>query len=643
MRRIHTPQSTMITALAAFALALFVGAPAAFAQQEGQPAEDTTSPPPADIPPPVVDTPPAPDPTPPPPAAPAPLPADDPPEDDDNPSADDIFGDDDDDLGDDDGWNDETPEPTFPRLEHRGYFRFRADMFSNMHLGTNFRDQFGKTLGTSAFLPPVTENFANNSDQTQDRADVGESNDETFLASANMRFRYQPTFLISDSLKIAATFDVLDNLVLGSTPDFHFTRPDTPLNAFSGTQAPPGGDFQFQDSIRVKELYGEWKIFGAPLRFGRMKSDWGLGILANGGEDWDDDYGDYVDRVMIALQFYGIYVFGGYDIISSGPTYKQDYSPFGQAYDMTETDDVQQGFIGVFSRPLRDDEVAERRDALVKRREPVFDWGIYMVARTQTLDLSQSSHGDVSDGTATYDDLELVKREGWAIIPDIWLRFEYRPSFTQRVRLELEATMIYGKVERVVDDPTSKERELLQWGVAFEGDYTMGGLTIGLDAGAASGDDAEFLAVQDRSNFAAAGNSNTDVTNFKFDRNYRIDQILFSEVIGTVTNAWYAKPYVQYDLFDSPDGAIGGRLDILVAGALEKDAYPGNEMFLGTEFDAKIFIEDTNKFYADISFGLFLPGGAWDLIPGFNGYGQDQPRVEAELAWTLQTHLVIKY
>ena len=122
-----------------------------------------------------------------------------------------------------------------------------------------------------------------------------------------MRLRYQPTFLVSPSLKFAATFDVLDNLVLGSTPDFSIDRPDTPLAAFSTAQAPPGEGFQFQESIRVKELYGEWKLLGAPLRFGRMKSHWGLGMLANGGDEWDDDFGDYVDRVMIALQFYGIY------------------------------------------------------------------------------------------------------------------------------------------------------------------------------------------------------------------------------------------------------------------------------------------------------------------------------------------------
>ena len=623
-------------------LLLWVGAPA-LAQEAGEAAPATETEPPA------TETQPAEE-------APTETPADVPAETNSEQSAsdrleettntlDDVFGDDDfSDEGEDDAWGDELEEPQFPRLEHRGYFRFRADMFSGLDLGTHYRTTSGATQGTSAFRPPLTENGINNTDADPEQ---GAENDESVIGGANLRFRWQPTFLISPSFKFTATFDVMDNLVMGSTPDFNFSRPDAPLSAFSTTQAPPGEGFQFQDSIRVKEVWGEWKLLGMPLRFGRMKSDWGLGILANGGDDWDDDFGDYNDRVMLVTQLYGMYFFGGYDIVSSGPTYKQADNPFGQAYDLTDTDDVQQGFFGVFSKPLQEEELTARRNHLVRDRKVAFDWGLYTVFRSQNLDQNSTS---AAPGTP-YDEIELINRSAWAVIPDLWLRLEYRPSYTQRLRLELEATMVYGEIENVLnefDKSDNAKRELLSWAVAFEGDYTTGGLTLGLDAGAASGDSANCLAVQDCKNFAnsdpvTGGTTNDKITNFRFDRNYHVDQILFREVIGTVTNAWYAKPYIRYDLYESPDGALGGRLDVLVAGALEEDAYPGSGSFLGTEIDATIFVEDANKFYADLSFGLFLPGGAFDLLPGYQGYPTDSPKVEASLAWTLQTHLVLKY
>ena len=558
---------------------------------------------------------------------------------------DDLLEDDDDDFDDegDGGWDDDEPEPTFPRVELRGYYRFRADMFGNNDLGTS-RLVNNRLVGTSGFRPPVTENLINNADPDTS-ATVGRSQEEDFLASANMRLRLQPTFHVTESLKFAATFDVLDNLVLGSTPDFDPTRPDIPLAAFSGSQAPPGSRFQFQDSIQVKELYGEWRILGMPLRFGRMALQWGLGMMANDGEGWDHDFGDYQDRVMTAVGFYGVYMFGGYDIVSSGPTYKQPFQPFGQAYDITETDDVEQGFFGIFMKPVSDEEKAKRRERLVKQRKPSFDWGLYGVFRRQRLDVDNTTLTDINENPETYDydGVQLIERRAWAVIPDLWLKLEWRPKYTQYLRLELEAAFIYGEIEDVTPagDPSSPDRTLMSWGVAFEGEFTTGGLTVGLDAGAASGDSAGCLTVLDCKNFEENGRSNVEITNFRFDRNYIVDMILFREVIGSVTNAWYVKPWIRYDLFESPEGAIGGRLDVEFAGALNPGAYPSGEGWLGTEIDVSIFVEETNKFFADLAVGVFIPGNAFDLVEGFQQY--TGPRVTAEVAWTVQTHIVIQY
>ena len=70
------------------------------------------------------------------------------------------------------------------------------------------------------------------------------------IAGANIRLRYQPTIHVAPTVRIHATFDILDNLVLGSLPDGgRITgsddpiKPDVPKIAFSGSQLPPSGRF----------------------------------------------------------------------------------------------------------------------------------------------------------------------------------------------------------------------------------------------------------------------------------------------------------------------------------------------------------------------------------------------------------------
>ena len=101
-------------------------------------------------------------------------------------------------------------------------------MFHGFDLGT-FDPQ--NRTGTSPFYPPLTE-----IDETGDLSRGG--TDSLFgqgaesLSSANIRFRYQPTIHVSESLRINTTLDVFDNLVLGSTPfgGPHTSRYNTNLN-----------------------------------------------------------------------------------------------------------------------------------------------------------------------------------------------------------------------------------------------------------------------------------------------------------------------------------------------------------------------------------------------------------------------------
>ncbi|MCB9729332.1 MAG: TIGR04551 family protein [Deltaproteobacteria bacterium] len=542
------------------------------------------------------------------------------------------------------GWADKQAErpPSYPRLEHHGYFRFRADLFWRGHLGTVNPDD--RTQHTSAIPAPLRENAINNDPDTPFANQI-HSNGAKTIAGANIRFRYQPKFLISSSMRIAATFDILDNLVLGSTPDFdgNLSRPDVPLSAFASSQAPPqSGINGFRDGIRVKEAYAEWQP-AFLLRLGRMSSNWGLGMLANGGQGIDSDYGDYVDRAMLLLKIYGVYIAPMWDFAYSGATTEDPGNFFGQAKDLGQADDVKQWVLAIFQRPLSEAERAKRQIELREEFKPAFDWGLYTVFRKQNLDLTQESYRDYleSGGLKTYDYLTLVPRDAWVVVPDLWLRFEKRFDYTSGIRFELEAAGLIGEIGNVSDDASTdgSNRKIRQLGVAMELEYQRGQISMGLDAGMASGDSAEGFGVNDRPVLAEAdGSPNRNVTAFKFDRDYHIDLLLFREVIGTVTNTVYVKPYVSYDVFDSVEEALGARLDLLVAEALAPSATPGDKRHLGVEADLRLFYEEKGVFNLDIESGFLFPGKAFDLLDQ-NG---DRLR-SAKFAFTVQTRLTMQF
>lgn len=544
------------------------------------------------------------------------------------------------DLG---GWADRMAErrPSFPYFEHHGYFRFRADFFHNGHLGTVVPGV--AKSGTSGIPAPISENAINNEDPDVS-AEVG-TEDAKVIGSANIRLRYSPTLHVSESLRVKATFDILDNLVLGSTPDFNgnLSRPDVPLVAFAQTQAPPSdGNNGFRDSIRVKEAYGEFQP-AFLVRVGRMASNWGLGILANAGQDVDDDFGDYSDRALVLFKVFDLYVAAAWDYLYSGAISDDPSAAYGQPKDLGSADDANQYVLSLFQRPLSDADKAKRRVDTYERFKPAFDWGLYGVYRSQDFDLDTVAYQSWQNngGAGSYDQLGLVTRDAWAVIPDLWLRFEQRFDFFSGLRIELEIASIFGAIDNVNNEigGVASARDISQLGAALEIQYDSNQLSLGLDSGFATGDTAEGFGVLDRNTLSEQdGSPNEKVSAFKFDRDYQIDLILFREVIGTVTNAVYIKPWVSYDLFDSPEDTLGIRLDLLYAQALEPQATPGNEAFLGFESDLRLFFHNKAGFMLDVEAGLLIPGGALNYRPVDNANDRD-----ATLAFTLQSRLTVKY
>ncbi|MGC4083300.1 MAG: hypothetical protein QM736_14625 [Vicinamibacterales bacterium] len=91
-------------------------------------------------------------------------------------------------------------------FELDGYFRLRTDWFKNFNLGFLDRARDGSDLGGAPFPRALGCT-----------ADVSGAPCEN-LSSANMRLRLEPTFNLDEGTSVHLQADVLDNLVLGSTP-----------------------------------------------------------------------------------------------------------------------------------------------------------------------------------------------------------------------------------------------------------------------------------------------------------------------------------------------------------------------------------------------------------------------------------------
>jgi hypothetical protein len=283
------------------------------------------------------------------------------------------------------------PGRSYPYVELHGYFRFRPDLIANGHLGQAVSSALPQypVLTASSIKPPLSR-WPNNNDSSSNgfSSKVGDSRDEDSISGATMRLRLQPTIHVADSVRLRLTVDVFDNYTFGASPDYSgaLQRPDVPLPAFAMSTQP--------GVIRVLEAYGEWKTLFGLLRVGRQASNWGLGVLANGGmgTTWDGahplphfyggelapatglgydaDFSNFADRAAFVTQIKGTYIALFWDFVSQGALAVDSTRIDGVAYDLENGDDVNQWGFAVFRKPVSEGEIAARRRDLNDLRKP---------------------------------------------------------------------------------------------------------------------------------------------------------------------------------------------------------------------------------------------------------------------------------
>jgi uncharacterized protein (TIGR04551 family) len=507
-----------------------------------------------------------------------------------------------------------------------GYFRVRPNLF--------YKFDLGKTPERSLFpTRSITEN-------TQ--------------AGANMRVRLEPTFNVSEEVRLKLQVDALDNILLGSTPDSSFAGNRDLFTIFSQSQNPPSsGVNALKDSLSVKRAYGEVSTPVGILRFGRMGSQWGLGVLHNDGNCLDCDFGDNVDRIQFVTEpFAGFYVTPMIDFNSEGVVGSRDPAQ-GEPFDFSNADDSHSYVVAIARR----DTDQQAKDKL-ENNQGVLNYGLHFTYRTQRWEargFSPTSPVFPGEEVPTTPARGFIPRDATMYMPDLWLRYEER-----LFRVEVELAAIYGSINNRaealadVENPVRNQSlRILQFGGAAQGEYKLlnGNLSLGLELGFASGDKAPGFG-----NYPGRRGSGTDgetvsgdregpqfrcgsggcadnaIRNFRFNRAYRVDLILWRELIGGLTDAVYVKPSIKYSLADGFD-IYGG---LIYSQALYAQSTPSTtSSALGIEVNAGARYETEDGFVAGLNWGILFPMGGLQEIP--------EQRRDFETAQALRGTLGIRF
>ncbi|MBO6937460.1 MAG: TIGR04551 family protein [Deltaproteobacteria bacterium] len=516
-----------------------------------------------------------------------------------------------------------------------GYFRTRGELWDNFFLGRGFdrNEIYDPGDGPfSRFVPAdriaASATGGGGCDTIDDtRTPCNNSDRQRF---ANMRLRIRPTIALSDDVKVHMMIDALDNLILGSTPDSvayvptggpdgsttGYTRPvrtpGVPIDTFASTQNPSQANRNSgRDSIYVRRAWAEVTNRGiGQLRFGRMGSHWGLGMFQNGGDGIDADFSSDVDRIMLVTKLAGFHFFGAYDFASQGIT-NQLVTDFRDVpFDLTAKDDIRQYVLGAARRT--EDEEAEAR---LQRGSWVLEGGLYFMYRSQSF-----STAGISNAFPSAGDYSLVERDARQFIPDLWGRFRMGG-----LRLEVEMAAIIGDIGNIDNDVARDvSYDIRQFGIAFEGEYRLldDKLAIRLYTGYASGD-ADVNGLSARDGLLAQRTDDRTISTFQFHPNYRIDLILWRNIMQRVSGAWYLKPGLGYDIIKNPFGQIFGiRADAIYSRAAQEVQAYGADPNLGLELNFSLYYQSEDGpdlldgFYASFQYGVLFPLAGLEFASG---------------------------
>ena len=469
-------------------------------------------------------------------------------------------------------------------FELGGYLRLRFDVLDNLDLN------HGPTPTTGQPLFPISPSDPN-----------------ATLTSANMRLRLDPTIRVGWGVSVHARIDILDNLVLGSTPEGLPASVWAPMSGGSASQVPPSsGQNSEVDSLRVKRAWGEVLLPMGVLSAGRMGAvvDWGTGFFINSGNCLDCDLGDVGDRVAFTMPLWEHLVALAFDFGASGPT-SSALRADAQQFDLDRRDDVRSWALTIarYDTP----QVVERYR---RAGRLVLQYGVVASVRTQEYDVP--AYYLTGDRGRAWTSKDVVRRGLLAFAADAWFGLRYR-GWT----LDLEGAMVLSSIDNASLLPGTEFLRTVtarQLGGVARLSHRWPKLELGFEAGIATGDNAPGFGVRSPlSQFSSQQGdldgpqvnlpADTTVNNFRFNPDYHVDQILWRRIIGTVTDGLYLRPTARWQ----PLQGLWLESALIASLAMEAASTPSGERPLGVELDLGLRYRLELGFEARLTYAVLFP------------------------------------
>lgn len=363
---------------------------------------------------------------------------------------------------------------------------------------------------------------------------------------------------------------------------------------------------------QVRQLWVKWDLPWFQLRAGQMKSDWGLGLLANGGDPRPGrfgfpDQGDLSDRVLLATRpfnWMGGWLSRVVAAVGGGVVYRDE------------------------NCDLRDGDVGGEVIGSMFYRDEGINAGLYMAGRIQT------------------DSEDTVLNVGAF---DLLFSVDAGPGH-QGLVAATELALLAGRTDRLIHADRLDGVDILAFGAVARAGWRFDfwGLLPLLEFGFASGD---------------ADPHDGTVTAFSFDPDYKVGLVLFDTVLrgvsamsaaeaadpgrigqplpgtdmlptmGRVSGALYLNPTVQLKPLDRLTVMAGflyawsavpfaqsyqtfknGGVDTNLYGLQDPSRDLGCEIDVGLDWNQEIFGE--LRLVAGVQAGWFFPGTAFDRPDG---------------------------